>query len=134
MPTASQTAPRHVLRSILRHIRSAPKQSLPNETTTTAAIAATITTRNPLEEHVIQQYRSSMMSNTTSTNNNNNNINSRLHQMAYHLNLLKQDLKERGRLHELDGGAEKKLTPKELSRRAAARAGLKLPDEHDNRL
>jgi hypothetical protein len=37
------------------------------------------------------------------------------------------DLKERARLHELDQGADEKLSPKELSRRAAARAGLQLP-------
>jgi hypothetical protein len=30
-------------------------------------------------------------------------------------------------LYELDAGAEKKLSPKEMSRRAAARAGLQLP-------
>ncbi len=50
--------------------------------------------------------------------------------MAYNFHILKKDLKERGRLHELDGGAEVKLSPKELSRRAAARAGLQLPEEN----
>jgi len=52
-----------------------------------------------------------------------------LRKMAFDYSKLKQDLKERGRLHELDGGAEIKLSPKELSRRAAARAGLQLPEE-----
>lgn len=37
------------------------------------------------------------------------------------------DLKERKRLHELDTGADLILSPRELSRRAAARAGLQLP-------
>mmetsp|Transcript_10542 Transcript_10542/g.12084 ORF Transcript_10542/g.12084 Transcript_10542/m.12084 type:complete len:123 (+) Transcript_10542:191-559(+) len=41
---------------------------------------------------------------------------------------LKSDLKERKRLYDIDTGAENKLSPKELSRRAAARAGLKLPE------
>lgn len=48
-------------------------------------------------------------------------------QMAYEYFVLKQDLTERARLHELDQGADEKLSPKELSRRAAARAGLQLP-------
>ncbi|KAL3815942.1 hypothetical protein ACHAXA_008316 [Cyclostephanos tholiformis] len=42
--------------------------------------------------------------------------------------ILKRDLKERARLHEMDQGADEKLSPKELSRRAAARAGLQLPE------
>jgi NAD-specific glutamate dehydrogenase len=39
-----------------------------------------------------------------------------------------EDLKERERLLRLDTGAENQLTPKEMSRRAAARSGLLLPD------
>ena len=49
--------------------------------------------------------------------------------MAYDFNVLKSDLRERGELHKLDGGAEVKLTPKEMSRLAARRAGLELPEE-----
>ena len=51
-----------------------------------------------------------------------------LRYVAYHYYALKQDLAERERLQELDTGAEVKLTPKEMSRRAAARAGLQLPE------
>lgn len=40
---------------------------------------------------------------------------------------LLRDLAERERLYQLDAGAEQTLSPKELSRRAAARAGLQLP-------
>jgi hypothetical protein len=40
---------------------------------------------------------------------------------------LRSDLTERARLQEMDTGAEEVLTPKEMSRRAAARAGLQLP-------
>ncbi len=39
-----------------------------------------------------------------------------------------EDLKERERLLRLDTGAENQLTPKEMSRRAAARSGLLLPE------
>lgn len=41
---------------------------------------------------------------------------------------LRTSLAERQRLYELDRGAEERLSPRELSRRAAARAGLHLPD------
>lgn len=40
---------------------------------------------------------------------------------------LRADLAERARLNAMDTGAEEVLTPKEMSRRAAARAGLQLP-------
>ena len=51
-----------------------------------------------------------------------------LRKLAFDYFKLKTDLAERERLYEIDAGADNKLTPKELSRRAAARAGLQLPD------
>ena len=50
--------------------------------------------------------------------------------MAYDYWKLVSDLSERKYLHELDGGAENKLSPREMSRRSAARAGLRLPEEY----
>jgi hypothetical protein len=50
-----------------------------------------------------------------------------MRKLAYDYSVLLGDLKERARLYELDAGAEVKLSPKEMSRRAAARAGLQLP-------
>ena len=50
-----------------------------------------------------------------------------LRRIAYDYLVLKDDLTERARLHELDGGADTKLSPAELTRRAAARAGLQVP-------
>jgi hypothetical protein len=44
---------------------------------------------------------------------------------------LRSDLAELARLHEIDTGAEEVLTPKEMSRRAAARAGLQMPKMDD---
>lgn len=41
---------------------------------------------------------------------------------------LLEDLKERERLYRLDTGAENQLSPREMSRRSAARAGLLLPE------
>lgn len=120
MKGASNTPPLHVMRTILRHIRSAPKENFPKESDTTATTTATA---NPLGQHVIQQYRLYKDLSPSSTRA------IQLRKMAYDYARLKDDLKERGRLHELDGGAEIKLSPKELSRRAAARAGLQLPEE-----
>lgn len=51
--------------------------------------------------------------------------------IAYDYFILKGDLTERARLHDLDQGADEKLSGKELSRRAAARAGLQLPKMDD---
>lgn len=47
--------------------------------------------------------------------------------MAQDFNRMRSDLAERARLHALDTGAEVVLSPQEMSRRAAARAGLQLP-------
>ena len=115
MPTASQTPPIHVLRSILRHI----KKSSSSTTTPT-----TPTSTNPLYNQVMNQYKKYQHLSPTSTKC------IQLRQMAYNYYILKNDLKERNRLHLLDGGVESKLSPKEMSRRAAARAGLLLPEEH----
>lgn len=136
MPSSATNTPAlHVLRSILRNVRSTPKQSFPKESNSTAATSTHISsshdggapivrsTRNPLEEHVLNLYRASKDLSPTSAAA----LSKR--KMAYNFHVLKRDLKERGRLHELDGGAEIKLSPKELSRRAAARAGLQLPEE-----
>lgn len=51
-----------------------------------------------------------------------------LRKLSFDYFQLKMDLAERERLYDIDAGADVKLTPKELSRRAAARAGLQLPD------
>lgn len=50
-----------------------------------------------------------------------------LQALAFEYFTLRRDIAERSKLHQLDTGAEEQLSPKELSRRAAARAGLQLP-------
>lgn len=42
------------------------------------------------------------------------------------------DLQERKKLQDLDAGIEAQVSPKEMSRRAAARAGLQLPNLNPN--
>ena len=116
--TAATTPPIHVLRGILRLV----KKTTPNN----AAAAATSSSQLPnsgndlsLHQHVISQYRQSISATPQQAQH--------LRKIAYDYLNLKKDLTERGRLHELDSGADVKLSPKELSRRAAARAGLQLP-------
>jgi hypothetical protein len=52
----------------------------------------------------------------------------RLHKMAMEFYQLRRDIAARGELYALDAGADQVLTPHETSRRAAARAGLQLPE------
>jgi hypothetical protein len=47
--------------------------------------------------------------------------------LAWDFLSLKKDLAERERLQKIDTGAENQLTPQEMSRRSAARAGLQMP-------
>lgn len=118
--TAATTPPIHILRGILRLVK---------KTTPNTAVAATSTSSSSqlpnsgndlsLHQHVISQYRQSISATPQQAQH--------LRKIAYDYLNLKKDLTERGRLHELDSGADVKLSPKELSRRAAARAGLQLP-------
>jgi hypothetical protein len=47
--------------------------------------------------------------------------------LAWDFLALKKDLAERERLQKIDTGAENQLSPREMSRRSAARAGLAMP-------
>lgn len=126
MTSPLQTPPIHVLRSILRHIKSAPKKSLPvpkEASSSSSSPSSYSTQQHPLAQHVLNQYRTSQHISPTSSKS------IQMRKMAYDYHVLKNDLKERARLHELDGGVESKLSPKEMSRRAAARAGLLPPEE-----
>ena len=115
--TAASTPPIHVLRGILRHI----KKTAPSSSTTAAAATSQSNSSSELSlhQHVISQYRQSISATPQQAQH--------LRKVAYDYLNLKKDLVERGRLHELDSGADMKLSPRELSRRAAARAGLQLP-------
>ena len=122
--TAKSTPPLHVLRSILRQIKSSHAQR--NN-------ATSISTTNPINNQNKSSYRDSVLYSQVieQYRREQNAVSERaqeLRKMAYDYHILKRDLRERARLYELDGGAETKLSPKELSRRAAARAGLQLPE------
>jgi hypothetical protein len=91
----------HVLRGILRRLKTKTDSSAPRR------------------QYVLEQYRLHQSTDEKEAES--------LRKLAYDYSVLLGDLKERARLYELDAGAEKKLSPKEMSRRAAARAGLQLP-------
>ncbi len=124
--TAGKTPPLHVLRRIIRHIRSAPKQEIPKSPLSTATSIntsppTTTNDENPLIKQVLSQYRAAQNLSPPEA--------ALYRKMAYDFSILKKDLRERGELHKLDGGVEVKLSPKEMSRLAAHRAGLELPEE-----
>ena len=103
--SSSTRPPRHVLRGLLRRLQTPP---LP------AKLSAKQQHRrlNPAQQYVLEQYRGGGSATALSSN---------------YLQLL-QDLHERATLYQLDTGAEQVLSPAESSRRAAARAGLQLPE------
>ena len=112
---AKATKPIHVFRGILRHLKTELPPELARKATP-EGVSATAT-----RDFVIQQYRVSQHISTQEEI-------TELRQLAADYLALRNDLKERARLYELDSGAESVLSPKEMSRRAAARAGLQLPD------
>jgi hypothetical protein len=147
--SAATTPPLHVLRGILRLIKSSSTVKTSTHdgaatTTTTAAVASqsssasastsvtgtglssqsppsSSTSSSSLYAHVLSQYRQSKFLLPPQS--------TQQRQIAYDYYILKQDLVERARLHKLDMGADEKLSPRELARRSAARAGLQLPEE-----
>lgn len=128
--SASSTPPLHVLRGILRHIKSSPSHkalAAASPSTSLPASAAAEGGRTSgqdlsevtLRDYVLAEYRKNVSVPPQRG--------LMLRRIAYDYLVLKDDLTERARLHELDGGADTKLSPAELTRRAAARAGLQVP-------
>ena len=124
-----------VLRGILRRLRvnktdhiSKPSSSQIIDNGTTSAT----------RKYVLNWYRRELVDHNNNNNNNNNannnNNNSKKEEEKLHKLLaneylsLRENIDERTRLQQLDAGAEKQFSPKEMSRRAAARAGLQMPD------
>jgi hypothetical protein len=76
---------------------------------------------NPIQKYVLQQYR---------VHDEEDSARRKKTALAANYWKLQKDLAERARLYDLDTGAENILSPHEMSRRAAARAGLQLPKLH----
>jgi len=123
--SASNIRPDHVLRGILRRLRI-NKADLPKKS---SLLQMNNDTTSATRNYVLNRYRDSR-SDDDNNNNNTANKNQNHHNLslAYEYMTLLQNIDERKRLQQLDSGVEKKLSPKEMSRRAAARAGLRLPE------
>ena len=137
----------HLLRGLYRQLKT-PVMHVSKEITKNrnAEIATTSNNKsrsNASTKFLIQQYRMASLSSTTpntaTTEVNHNTTMSRKqhHQQqqlqqrfASELYLLRQDIHQRGELYLIDTGADQQLSPHELSRRAAARAGLQLPEQY----
>mmetsp|Transcript_15554 Transcript_15554/g.32193 ORF Transcript_15554/g.32193 Transcript_15554/m.32193 type:complete len:112 (+) Transcript_15554:224-559(+) len=104
MSASSKIPAKHVLRGILRRLKAYKVQGAETSSATV--------------NYVLEKYRE------TPTDNQKQ---AELRKLAYDYMILRQDVDERIRLQRLDTGAENQLSPKEMSRRAAARAGLELP-------
>jgi hypothetical protein len=126
----SLVPPIHVLRGILRRLKVSKENTTFVENHGTAATppyTPYASSSVGLRRYLLDQYRqSSEMS--TSSSPSQQQQQQQLRTLAYEYYTLKNDLAERTRLHQLDRGADVQLSPRELSRRAAARAGLQLPD------
>jgi hypothetical protein len=112
--------PLHILRATYRFLKT---PTLP-EPLVKKAIAQKIPLKlrsNQATKHLIAQYRAHADLDVTSTQAE------KLRQQGFDFYRLRRDLAERTRLLAMDTGADQILTPREMSRRAAARAGLQLP-------
>lgn len=109
MSASSKIPAKHVLRGILRRLK-APQGELP--------AAQQLQGQSSTINYVVERYRAE---------EDEPHRTQELSKMAYEYMILRQDIDERCRLQKLDTGAENQLSPREMSRRAAARAGLELP-------
>jgi len=111
---STSPAPLHTLRSIIRHLKNKCPSSAQSPSPNVES----------LKTQVLQQYRLHQNLSPTSPE--------ALHQrtLASHYSKLTNNLSERQILYELDASAETQLSGKEMSRRAAARAGLQLPETY----
>jgi hypothetical protein len=118
MSLTATTPPLHVLRGLLRRLRTPP-------------LAPDLTKRqqqfvehhriSPTATYVLEQYRANV-------NSTDPLVKQKLRKMAVDAARLADALSERKKLYAMDAGAEEQLTGTELTRRAAARAGLLPPD------
>jgi hypothetical protein len=111
-----KTPPLHVLRGILRLSKSPP---LSKELASKGPPADNNAT-NAMQRFVLDRYRQHQTETCPKTR-------VLLQDMSLNYLHMKQDLLERGRLYNLDTGAENQLSGTEMSRRAAARSGLQMP-------
>jgi hypothetical protein len=121
--TASKSTVQTTVRSLLRLLKTPPlafhlqSKAINKQQTATARY-------NAIQNFVLKSTRE--RSQQISNNNNNQLL------LLQRFHALQKDLHARAELYAMDTGAENQLDAKEMSRRAAARAGLQLPILCDN--
>jgi hypothetical protein len=127
--------PLHMLRGLYRFLKTPPLSEELVKKTAAQALASGDRKRfnnrtNASTKYLMQRFRqvnaAANTSNTTASSSLEQNT--RLKTVLAECLLLRQDLQSRAALYALDAGADQILTPRETSRRAAARAGLQLPE------
>lgn len=112
--------PLHVLRGIFRLLKT-PVLSESLLKKSTSANRSNQWRSNESTAYVMRQYRKAATVTSDAERE-------KLHKMAMEFYQLRRDIAARGELYAMDAGADQILTPHETSRRAAARAGLQLPE------
>lgn len=128
----------HVSKDIVKKRTPDIVASVTTEAATTNATNHSKSRSNASTRFLIQQYRKASLSSSTTPQTTTTEVNhsAAIHQQqiqqrfATELYLLRQDIHQRGELYLMDTGADQQLSPHELSRRAAARAGLQLPEQY----
>ena len=106
----------YMVRGILRHVRPPRSAAL--------KIGRSSGSLVPTQQYLLAQCRQCKSKATSIQGGLEWN---KLRDLATDYYTLRRDIAERSKLYEMDAGAEEQLSPKELSKRAAARAGLQLP-------
>jgi hypothetical protein len=127
---SSTTPPLHVLRTLLRRLRTPPLA--PDLASRQSKSVSQLTEHHrisPTATYVMERYRAAAKANAADSQPPLDVP--KLRKMALDAARLADALAERKKLYEMDAGAEVQLSGSELIRRSAARAGL-LPPEMDS--
>ena len=118
--------PLHVLRGIFRTLKTPLlSEDLVRKSTAPSVNRSNKVRINETTAFLIRQYR---MAETLTSDVERE----KMRKMATEFYQLRRDVAARGELYALDAGADQVLTPHETSRRAAARAGLQLPELYND--
>jgi hypothetical protein len=122
----SSMKPLHVLRGIFRLLKTPilPDNLLKKATELSHPHRSNTLRSNESTAYLMRRYRSAAETTLLSSPLEQE----RLRKFATEFYQLRRDIVARGDLYTLDAGADQILTPHETSRRAAARAGLQLPE------
>lgn len=115
----SSAPPLHALRGLLRRLKTPPLAA--DLAARKTATAGPPPRQSATAKYVLERYRACAKETDSAKL-------LKLRKTAANSLTLLENLAERQALYELDAGAEVQLSPQEMTRRAAARAGLQPPD------